>query len=52
MKKGDWVKVMKTGLSNGAFLIESINEDGYVVTQTEGTYVYRITVKKEEVVKL
>ena len=52
MKKGDWVKVIKTGLTSEAFQIESVNKDGYVVTQTEGTYVYRITVKKEEVVKL
>tara|TARA_B100000287_G_scaffold161937_1_gene152760 strand:+ start:614 stop:769 length:156 start_codon:yes stop_codon:yes gene_type:complete len=51
MKKGDWVRVLKTGL-NGAFQIESIDDDVYTVTQKEGTYVYRIKVKKEEVEKL
>lgn len=49
MKPGDWVRVVKTGLTNGAFQIESVEEDGYVVIQKEGTYVYRIKVSKEEV---
>ena len=52
MKIGDWVRVVKTGLSNTPFQIESIDGDKYVVFQKEGSYVYRITVKKEEVAKL
>ena len=52
MKQGDWVRVIKTGLSNKPFQIESIDEDGYLVVQKEGSYVYRIKVKKDEVVKL
>ena len=52
MKQGDWVRVIKTGLTNSPFQIESIVKDGYIVVQKEGTYVYRIKVKKDEVAKL
>ena len=52
MKQGDWVRVVKTGLTDTPFQIESIDKDGYVVIQKEGTYVYRIKVKKDEVTKL
>ena len=52
MKQGDWVRVIKTGLSDTPFQIESIDKDGYIVVQKEGSYVYRIKVKKDEVVKL
>jgi len=52
MKPGDWVRVVKTGLTNGAFQIESVEKDGYVVIQKEGTYTYRIKVLKGEVSSL
>ena len=52
MKIGDWVRVVKTGLSNTPFQIESMDGDDYVVFQKEGSYVYRVTVKKEEIKKL
>ena len=52
MKKGDWVIVTKTVLNDSPFQIESIDENGYTVVQKEGSYEYRLKVKKDELKKL
>ena len=52
MKQGDWVRVIKTGLTNFPFQIESIDKNGYIVVQKEGSYEYRLKVKKDELKKL
>ena len=52
MKRGDWVRVTKTGLTNSPFQIESIDKNGYIVVQKEGSYEYRLKVKKDEIKKL
>ncbi len=52
MKPGDWVIVLKSGLSNKGFQIESIDGDVYTVFQKEGNYIYRVKVGKEEITKL
>ena len=52
MKPGDWVRVLKSGLSNKPFQIESVDGNTYTVFQKEGTYVYKIKVDEEELKKL
>ena len=52
MKQGDWVRVIKTGLTNSSFQIESVDKDSYIVLLKEGSYEYRLKVKKDEVKKL
>ena len=52
MKPGDWVRVLKSGLSNKPFQIESVDGNIYTVFQKEGTYVYKIKVDEEELKKL
>ena len=49
MKPGDWVRVLKSGLSNKPFQIESVDGNTYTVFQKEGTYVYRTKIRKEEI---
>ena len=52
IKVGDWVRITKVGLSDDSYIVESINGDEYTVVQKEGSYVYRVTVKKDEIKKL
>ena len=52
IKVGDWVRITKVGLSNAAYIVESIDDDEYIVVLKEGSYVYKVTVKKDEIKKL
>ena len=52
IKVGDWFKIIKVGLSNAAYIVESIDDDECTVVLKEGSYVYRVTVKKDEIQRL
>ena len=52
IKVGDWVRITKVGLSDAAYIVESIDDDECTVVLKEGSYVYRVTVKKDEIKKL
>ena len=52
IKVGDWVKIIKVGLSNAAYIVESIDDDECTVVLKEGPYLYRVTVKKDEIQRL
>ena len=51
IKVGDWVIVTKVGLTE-RYMVESIEDDFYIVIQKEGTYVHRLKVKKNKINKL
>ena len=51
IKVGDWVIVTKVGLTE-RYMVESIEDDFYLVIQKEGTYVHRLKVKKNQINKL
>jgi hypothetical protein len=50
IKIGDWVSVKKVGM-NGLFIVESIGGSKYTVTQKEGTWTCRLTLKINEIEK-
>ena len=52
IKVGDWVKIIKVGLSKDAYIVESIDDDECTVVLKEGSYVYRVTVKKDKLERL
>ena len=52
LKVGDWVRITRVGLTNVAYTIESIDSDEYIVVLKEGSYVYKVTVKKDEIKRL
>ena len=52
IKVGDWIKIIKVGLSNAAYIVESIDDDECTVVLKEGSYVYRVIVKKDEIQRL
>ena len=52
IKVGDWVRITKVGLSDAAYIVESIDDDECTVVLKEGSYVYRVTVKKGEIKRL
>jgi hypothetical protein len=51
IKVGDWVIVTKVGL-NERYMVESIEDDFYIVVQKEGTYTHRLKLDKNQVRKL
>ena len=52
IKVGDWVKILKLGMSDTAAQVESITDDEYVVVQKEGSYEYRTKLDKKKLRKL
>ena len=51
IKVGDWVVVTKVGLTE-RYMVESIEDDFYIVVQKEGTYTHRLKLDKNKVRKL
>lgn len=51
IKVGDFIKVNKVGIT-APYIVESIKNDVYIVSHTEGTYTHRMKLKPEEVSKL
>ena len=50
IKVGDWVRVRKVGI-DGLYEVESIDGENIVVTQKEGSWVSRLKLKLDEVIK-
>ena len=50
IKVGDWVRVRKVGV-DGLYEVESIDGENIVVTQKEGSWVNRLKLKLDEVIK-
>tara|TARA_B100000287_G_C20467634_1_gene715915 strand:+ start:510 stop:680 length:171 start_codon:yes stop_codon:yes gene_type:complete len=50
IKVGDWVKVLKVGI-DGLYEVESIDGENVVVIQKEGSWVSRLKLKLDEIVK-
>ena len=50
IKVGDWVRVLKVGI-DGVYEVESIDGENIVVTQKEGSWVSRLKLKLDEVIK-
>ena len=50
VKVGDWVRVRKVGI-DGLYEVESIDGENIVVIQKEGSWVSRLKLKLDEVIK-
>ena len=50
IKVGDWVRVRKVGI-DGLYEVESIDGENIVVIQKEGSWVSRLKLKLDEVIK-
>ncbi len=50
IKVGDWVRVTKSGIK-GLYIVESIDDKIYTVSQSEGSYVHRMKLPLKNIVK-
>ena len=51
IKVGDWVKLRIVGFES-LYQVESIDGDEYTVVQKEGSYLHRMKLKKEKLIKI
>ena len=51
IKVGDWVKLRVVGFDN-LYQVESIDGDEYTVVQKEGSYLHKMKLKKEKLIKI
>ena len=50
VKIGDWIRVRKVGI-DGLYKVESIDGDEYTVVQKEGSWVSKLKLKLDEIIK-
>ena len=51
IKVGDWVKLRIVGFES-LYQVESIDGDEYTVVQKEGSYLHKMKLKKEKLIKI